>query len=476
MPVQLSYPGVYVEEVPSGVRTVVGVATSITAFVGAAPRGPVDDPITVTSWGEYQRMFGGLWRPSRLGFAVRDFFLNGGGTAVIVRVFRDRPAPARNAAELEQGSLEVHAATPGEWGNELRIRVDHETRDPDAAKGESATTLFNLTVFDGATGVIEQHRNVAVGTDHPAYVGRVLERDSNLIRLTSVGGSHPAAHETDPDPGTSIWDEQAPATSSGVAAGTGDADEPLDLQPATYVGGTTAADKKGLYALDKADLFNLLVIPPPAGEDLDDADIIPAAVAYCEARRAVLLVDASVDWTSVADVKSGMAGGVANASKNAAIYFPLLAQPNPLNENAVEQFSPGGAVAGVIARTDAQRGVWKAPAGQDATLNGVPALTVPLTDGDIGQLNPLGVNCLRALPGVGPRGVGVANPPRRRPPRRRVEVPAGAPHGALHRGEPLPRHAVGRVRAERRAAVGADPAERGRLHEQICSGRARSRA
>lgn len=401
MPVQLSYPGVYIEEVASGVRTIVGVATSITAFVGAAPRGPVDEPVTVTSWGEYQRMFGGLWRPSRLGFAVRDFFLNGGGTAVVVRVFRDRADPARNAAELGQGSLDVHAVSPGEWGNALRIRVDHDTRAPDAAKGESATTLFNLTVFDAGTGVIEQHRNVAVGTDHPAYVGRVLERDSTLIRLTAVGGARPAAHQTDPDPGTSIWDEQVPATSSGVVTGTGDAEEPLDLQPANYVGGTTAADKEGLYALEKTDLFNLLVIPPPAGEDLDDLAIIPAAVAYCESRRAVLLLDASVDWNTVAKVKTGMAAGVASSSKNAAIYFPMLLQPNPLNDDAFEEFSAGGAVAGVIARTDTQRGVWKAPAGLDATLNGVPQLAVPLTDGDIGQLNPLGVNCLRAVPGVG---------------------------------------------------------------------------
>ena len=88
-------------------------------------------------------------------------------------------------------------------------------------------------------------------------------------------------------------------------------------------------------------------------------------------------------------------------SRNAALYYPLLAQPNPLRENTIETFSPGGAVAGVIARTDAQRGVWKAPAGLDATLNGVPALTVPVADGDSGQLNPLGVNCLRAMSGIG---------------------------------------------------------------------------
>src|SRR5687767_4400371 len=87
MPVALTYPGVYIEEIPSGVRTIVGVATSITAFVGRAKRGPVNDPVIVNSFGDFEREFGGLWEQSYLGFAVRDFFQNGGSQAVIVRLF-----------------------------------------------------------------------------------------------------------------------------------------------------------------------------------------------------------------------------------------------------------------------------------------------------------------------------------------------------------------------------------------------------
>ena len=401
MPVQLSYPGVYIEEVPSGVRTIAGVATSTTAFVGAAPRGPVNEPTTVTSFGEFQRIFGGLWEGSRLGFAVRDFYLNGGSVAVVVRVFQERDAPARNAALLSSDSLELRAASPGTWGNGLRIRIDHETRPFDATKGESATSLFNLTVLDATTGVVEAHRNLAVESDHPSYVERVLARDSRLVQFLAVGATHPAAHASDPQPGTTMWDDQAPETSTGVVAGTGDAEAALDPTPADYVGGTTEADKEGLFALEKADLFNLLVIPGPEGADLDQTDIIPAAARYCEQRRAVLLLDAPVAWTSTGAARTGIGTGVGSTSRNAALYYPLLAQPNPLRENTIETFSPGGAVAGVIARTDAQRGVWKAPAGLDATLNGVPALTVPVADGDSGQLNPLGVNCLRAMSGIG---------------------------------------------------------------------------
>src|SRR4028119_1906103 len=87
MPTPLTYPGVYIEEIPSGVRTITGVATSITAFVGRTQRGPVDEPITINSFSDFERMFGGLWAESTLSYAVRDFYLNGGSQAIIVRLY-----------------------------------------------------------------------------------------------------------------------------------------------------------------------------------------------------------------------------------------------------------------------------------------------------------------------------------------------------------------------------------------------------
>jgi hypothetical protein len=89
------------------------------------------------------------------------------------------------------------------------------------------------------------------------------------------------------------------------------------------------------------------------------------------------------------------------SSPNAAIFFPRIKAPNPLRENQAEAFAPCGTVAGIFARTDATRGVWKAPAGLDATLRGVTGLTVPLTDAENGELNPLGINCLRQVPAAG---------------------------------------------------------------------------
>ena len=87
--------------------------------------------------------------------------------------------------------------------------------------------------------------------------------------------------------------------------------------------------------------------------------------------------------------------------RNAAVYFPRLRMADPLSENRLAEFAPGGAVAGIIARTDVQRGVWKAPAGLDASFSGVQAFSYTMTDGQNGLLNPVGLNCLRTFPVTG---------------------------------------------------------------------------
>jgi phage tail sheath protein FI len=113
MPVTPTYPGVYVEEIPSGVRTIIGVATSITAFIGRALRGPVDEPVTINNFGDFERVFGGLWVGSSLGFSVQDFFLNGGGQAVVVRV----TGSTASTAEIEDADrgLFLVATSEGAW-------------------------------------------------------------------------------------------------------------------------------------------------------------------------------------------------------------------------------------------------------------------------------------------------------------------------------------------------------------------------
>src|SRR5262249_58208261 len=103
MPTTPTYPGVYIEEIPSGVHTIIGVATSITAFLGRTERGPANEAIRLTSFGEFERTFGGLDPNYAVSYAVRDFFDNGGSTGIAGRSFKDA---AQDAA------LQVAAAAP----------------------------------------------------------------------------------------------------------------------------------------------------------------------------------------------------------------------------------------------------------------------------------------------------------------------------------------------------------------------------
>jgi len=161
------------------------------------------------------------------------------------------------------------------------------------------------------------------------------------------------------------------------------------------------ANKQGLYALENADLFNLVVIPPYTSDGEIDANVLSDTIAYVEEKRAVLIMDPPAAWTSLDNAVSGASNAAFTSSTNVATYFPRINEADALRDGQLTTFAPSGAIAGIIARTDASRGVWKAPAGLDATFNGVSALSIPLTDLEIGRLNPLGVDCLRASPGAG---------------------------------------------------------------------------
>jgi phage tail sheath protein FI len=397
MPVTPTYPGVYIEEIPSGVRTIAGVATSITAFVGRALRGAVNEPVRIQSFADFERTFGGLWVRSTMSYAVQQFFLNGGSDAIIVRVVCDDASKATLALAGPGGALELEAASEGNWGNSLKAIVDHETRDllPD----EAADSLFNMTIRDDSTGGTESVRNVSTDDEHRRFVKRVLEEESSLVRVATdlVPGQRPTAH---PEPSDGDPFEN-PAYHTPAEIGSGSDGSPLDDDA---IKGSEEG-KTGLYALEDADLFNLLCLPPLTRQPPQDIGPLTydKALAYCRRRRAMLLVDPPNAWSQVSDV-TDLATGVGSlglTDKNAAIFFPRVKFADPLKENRLEEFVPCGAVAGIMARTDAHRGVWKAPAGLDATLSGVRGLSVKLTDGQNGQLNPLGVNCLRNFPIVG---------------------------------------------------------------------------
>jgi uncharacterized protein len=417
MPVAPTYPGVYIEEIPSGVRTIVGVATSVTAFVGRAVGGPVDKAVVINGFADYERTFGGLALDSTMSYAVRDFFTNGGTQAIIVRVYREDAAGLPAKTPLPVGGLTLEAAYPGTWGANLRASVSKDVdANVAAAMGVPADQVFHLTVRDVSPGGrVEQYRNLTVA-DHPQNVKKVLE-NSDLVRWAGAPPTSATAVTDDDDAVTKAEAELAkaksavprvPATIAAAEAAVRAEKDKLRASPGldlTQIDNFTPLngelEKRGIFALEDADIFNILCIPPYLPDGNVDQGLVAIAGAYCERKRAMLLVDPPSGWTTKDKAKDGMVN-IGTTSKNAALFFPRIRQRDLLRNNQLMDFVPCGAVAGIFARTDTQRGVWKAPAGLEATLVGVRELSVKLTDEENGELNPLGINCLRSRPAVGP--------------------------------------------------------------------------
>ena len=379
--VQPTYPGVYIEEVPSSVRTITGVATSITAFVGRALKGPVDKALMIHNFTEFERLYGGLWKESNMSYAVYQYFLNGGLDATIIRL-------AKNAAEATFTStktqLKLKAANPGLWGEDLVLVItaaepDNLAKDP---------TFFNLIVqkktldSNRSGSVLEEFRNVSLNPASSRYIEKLLaEGGSSCLR---VDGAVPSS------------DIPLPPDTNYQSNHTGSDGSILDAP--TVIGDQRT--KTGIYALENVDLFNLLCIPAFNDVESERSSVYNEALALCKARRAMLIVDPPRGWLTCADVKSRV-GDYVRRDPNGAIYFPRIIAPDQLDQCRLKDFDPCGVIAGVIARTDSRRGVWKAPAGVGATLVGVSGLALSMTDEENGELNRLGINCLRIFPDAG---------------------------------------------------------------------------
>jgi phage tail sheath protein FI len=385
VPTVPAWPGVYVEEIPSGVRSIIGVATSVTAFIGRTRRGSIDEPIRCDSWADFERSCGGLWTQSQLTHAVSQCFANGGATAIVARVVDNVAAPATIALGGPGGNLDLVAADPGAWGANLRATVDHGgpvgsvTHTPD-------NNTFHLTIdeidpeqlaltgdYERSVAARETHSSVSVVGAAERNVSAVLAASSRLVRATAVPGQRPNATTASPFSGGA----DGAATSAAGAY-------------------QTAFDRLVL-----ADIVNLVVVPPPSSTQDTPLAIWTIAEAWSREHRAVLLVDPPSGWTRAEDA-AALTGLDSLRSTNSAFYFPRLVAADPLLGNLARPFAPAGAVAGVIARVDADRGVWKAPAGVEATVSGALRFEYALTEADIGVVNSRGVNALRALQPGGP--------------------------------------------------------------------------
>jgi len=640
MPSTLTYPGVYVEEVPSGVRTITPVSTSVTAFVGFTSRGAADTARQIFSFADFEREFGGLSVDSDLSYAVQHYFQNGGAEAWIVRVAAGAAAAGISILNAPGGSqvFDVTAPSQGAWGNRVRIDVDYDSSNP--------ASLFNLTAteFEEQGGVLtpvrtETHRNLTMnsvapndavatvnaasnlirlsrdaaalplvatargesrsgdlaGTDFtqlnddrrrlaitidgdgplefdifdaggsltganesaritnlasriqarvqalkpgsPAFSGFTAARDGTRVVLTSgttgeqssvrVGaasirnaatllklGLAAGGRETDAAAGMrpaqtgtlggdisglTLTTLAAPATVSVTTHGAGGdvgpttitlwttaEERPTSLQALrgrveaaltaeaqpelrgarvtlvdnrlrieaggdpssriTFADGAVAdalkisagggavenvssyalgvgvagqaqaapvagADgtapstvnlrgsrlaKTGFYALEGVEIFNLVCVP-----GVSDAGLLSEVIAYAEERRAFAILDLPAAVDSLDEARTWISTNASLRHKNAAAYFPRFVAADALQNFRQRQFPASGAVAGIYARTDTERGIWKAPAGTDAVVRGAQGLAVTLSDPENGALNPLGLNSLRTFPVFG---------------------------------------------------------------------------
>ncbi|MFM0053355.1 phage tail sheath family protein [Caballeronia grimmiae] len=366
MPQPLTYPGVYIEEVSSGVRTITGVATSIALFIGWAPRGRIDRAVRIASFADYERLFDGLDQRTKLGHAVKQFFDNGGSDAYIVRL----ADPVATPSSAVIGDLTITASSPGAWGDGYAARTTRRPAPDDAR--------FALDVLDTNNGnaVVESFQNLSMDPGDQRFAESVINDRSAFVTVKAPVNNTPA--DTTQPLGGGL---------DGAVLAPGGAPFHTALGKVFGIGSIT----------DRIDLFNLVCVP---GET--DSNTLALLQGECRKRRAFLIADADQNAT-VALLNAGAPTALTSNSDapNSAIYFPWVRAPDPLQQGALADFAPCGFVAGVFARTDASRGVWKAPAGSEATLNGASGLSITMSDAENGQLNPLGINCLRTLPVYG---------------------------------------------------------------------------
>jgi uncharacterized protein len=522
------HPGVYIEEIPSGVKTIEGVSTSTAAFVGPARRGPVGEATLVHSLEEYLATYGDVHSADdAMGLSVTAYYQNGGKDAYITRLASATP-PAAAASTRATGEdtadadvLEIAATSVGSWGEDLRIRIAKanataqtftlevgrvegqvfvvdetfaglsmdassddfvltrvnglsglvsvrlvDAADPEDAAAQyergsltgaqlsNSANLFANGVKDGMTMTLNvdglgakritlgttaelelegnngadgaklatavQDAVTALGPTRTAYADFTVAYTDRRFVLTSGSRSSSSSvvvyggdgEETDLAAFANLDPASSPATVRGASkvvpkavAGTNGLGVPLSNG---VDGPPTASDYRSFFGqkLTKIRDASIIVLP---GQSIPKSgagnDAVAAAIAHAEStQRSMVIIDPAPD------AELGSAGDVdqlaLTTSTYGVMYYPWVEVSNPFLKpgdpgRATIPVAPSAFAAGMWAKIDGRRGVWKAPAGVETSLLGVAALRFDVGDGEQGQLNPLGVNALRRLPGFG---------------------------------------------------------------------------
>ena len=384
MPTYLS-PGVYVEEVDSGARPIEGVGTAVAAFVGAAERGPANEPTLVTNWSQFTQVFGDFMEGSYLAHAVYGYFMNGGGSCYVVRVGANGSEPTARAelaagADGKLGAYRIAALEPGAVGNDLSVEV--------ADGGDGATDdTFRLVVkrgnkieerFDGLTTKKGKQNAVAL-----------VNAQSKLIRLEEAA--------------TGATLEKPVAATVSLAGG--GAASPARVTPEDYVG--DSADRTGFGGLEAIDPVTMVCVPDLMAAyqrgvlDLEGVQAVQLAmIAHCELMGDRVAILDTPPGLNAQQVREWRVDKVGYDSKYAALYWPWVKVFDPGSGQNIP-VPPSGQIAGVWSRNDDTRGVHKAPANE--VVRGAIALEMQITKHEHDLLNPYGINCLRSFPGRGTR-------------------------------------------------------------------------
>jgi len=375
MPGPVRYPGVYVQEVPGGARTIAGVPTSIALFIGWARKGPADRAVRIGSFAAFERLYGGFDPDSYLGYGVGHFFENGGSEAWVVRI-EGAGAKLANAAFPGLSKFRIEASSSGAWSNGLRVRT-----------APAGGGLFRLDILDSAAPpradvMLESFGKLSDRSAHDLYAPRLINGTSAYIHLVESAQASPAASGRSLPPRSS----KVATLHGGVAGATPAADGP------GFAASVLDLFGKGKIA-DGIDLFNLICVP-----GLTQKAALESLQRMAVQRRAFLIADCAGDAT-IGNVAAGVPKG--QGADHSAYYFPWVMTPDPKQALALRPFPPSGFLAGIYARTDSRHGVWKAPAGLDAVLIGASGPAVALADRDNGLLNPRAVNAIRAFPARG---------------------------------------------------------------------------
>jgi uncharacterized protein len=408
MPVATSFPGVYIQEIPSNTHTIASAPTSVTVFVGyvhpfKTPAANISKALEIFSFSDYERLYGGFYQSAvidaNVSYAVNEFFTNGGTDAYIVGLqpthYFDNTGTAQGAIAAATSTLNVAAGvgidfTALEPTDTIPIAVSINNLQKDSG---NKVTIADLNFTYGSQ--TEVFRKVSLDTTSPNFIDTRVNGVSSLVKV-------------------------APA----VAYPPEFSAESKSLKITLAVNQTNvfnAADFAAVFQedshLDKVQVFNLLLTP-----GVINNAVLSEALAFCERKLAFFIMDpppidiadggpGATNW--VGDFIEGStgdsSGNVAPLSPNGALYFPYLLSSNPVTgqpttvTGATFSLPPSGFVAGIYAATDASRGVWKAPAGLATTLldtTGVVSTGV-MTDARQGVLNNAGVNCIRSFPGSG---------------------------------------------------------------------------